>query len=254
METVRKSNFNGTLLFAPLPAGVSKPASEKQNTRQAHKKCRPFGNIDHRTIIVHNKGTHYTVQLNTEVSATAYIKNYKSAYIAKGNHGDMYLVLSTEMPDKKDNRAKISFNTHISNVSSSFSNKYLVNSICKHFCLGRGDFSLKIEESPGFTTQKNQEVMVFKLSRNEQTEPTKVCQNCGRELPMSMFVSGGKGKGKKKICKECYREYRRNLTSEAESKNTQPKPDLSQFADKELYEELKRRGWSGKLTKSDTLE
>lgn len=33
-----------------------------------------------------------------------------------------------------------------------------------------------------------------------------------------------------------------------------PKPTLSQFTDKELYEELKRRGWSGKLTKNDTLE
>ena len=101
---------------------------------------------------------------------------------------------------------------------------------------------------------------------------TKVCKACGRELPLDHF--GGHHKtadGKQVICKDCmsariakggkeHWKKRRAVKAaedvEVEKVLNEPielcKP-LSDYTPQEIYDELRSRGWSGTLTKIETL-
>ena len=81
----------------------------------------------------------------------------------------------------------------------------------------------------------------------------KTCPKCQRTLPMSDFyVMTDRPDGHSSYCKECNRQHgrlRNGTTGEY-----RPDPTLSAATDKQLYEELKRRGYEGKLTKTLALE
>lgn len=66
-------------------------------------------------------------------------------------------------------------------------------------------------------------------------EETKVCECCGKEKPLSEFHR--RGKGYRNICKLC---------QAGESGATEK---FKEFTSRELYEELLRRGYEGKLTR-----
>lgn len=68
----------------------------------------------------------------------------------------------------------------------------------------------------------------------------KRCTHCGQVLPISEFDKYAGGY--RKVCKTCYREM-----SGASEK-------FSQFTSKELIEELRARGYKGKLTKTIVKE
>lgn len=115
---------------------------------------------------------------------------------------------------------------------------------------------------------------------------TKVCKTCGRELTLDHF--GGHHRTADHLqasCKECMNAKIKKGQQERWDKAPQPKakkkapkteldeildkaepmpiqeprvvlvqtPDLSEFTPQELYDELKRRGWSGMLTRCETL-
>lgn len=63
---------------------------------------------------------------------------------------------------------------------------------------------------------------------------TRKCSVCGEVLPLDMFTKHGKGR--KKVCITCSRKQ--SGKSEA----------LAQFTPRELIDELKARGYKGKLT------
>lgn len=63
---------------------------------------------------------------------------------------------------------------------------------------------------------------------------TKKCSVCGEVLPLDMFLK--RGAGRENVCISCKRKQ--NGKSEA----------LAQFTPRELIEELKARGYKGKLT------
>ncbi len=63
---------------------------------------------------------------------------------------------------------------------------------------------------------------------------TRKCSVCGEVLPLDMFAK--RGTGREKICIIC--KHRQSGKSEA----------LAKFTPRELIEELKARGYKGKLT------
>ena len=74
----------------------------------------------------------------------------------------------------------------------------------------------------------------------------KRCKKCGRELPLSHFHHDSRLKdGLKNACKECQALYTRDFY--AKKKEEKESTPLSKFTPRELIEELRRRGYKGKL-------
>lgn len=93
---------------------------------------------------------------------------------------------------------------------------------------------------------------------------TKVCKRCGREHPVSEFGRHSKTKdGYQPVCKECrskeMKGVPRPVRKGKSEKPINPEPikkkgqddkivTLSQFTDDQLIEEIRRRGWNGRLS------
>lgn len=82
---------------------------------------------------------------------------------------------------------------------------------------------------------------------------TKTCKQCGRELPIRDFKKNHLSKdGYVDSCNDCVaKKYRKTRSSKIQDFPTCHKggnPDLASFTPRELIEELKARGYKGKLT------
>lgn len=76
---------------------------------------------------------------------------------------------------------------------------------------------------------------------------TKVCSTCKRELPVSEFYkSNTKTDGLQNQCKECKKQDSRNRYV-SKSSIGGGNPMLKDFTPRQLIEELKSRGYKGKL-------
>jgi hypothetical protein len=92
----------------------------------------------------------------------------------------------------------------------------------------------------------------------DEVKETKVCVKCGRELPVSNFCRSNKAKdGLQSYCKECQAAAsRRRCKSKKDRPNFVPSSahkvyyveELAQFSNRDLIEELKARGFKGKLS------
>lgn len=85
---------------------------------------------------------------------------------------------------------------------------------------------------------------------------TKVCKECGRELPIENFKTT-RWDGKVDVCNQCCgtkmrKSIRENKEKRIDQMNTKladtRKLRLQDFTPRELMEELARRGYKGKLT------
>ena len=75
---------------------------------------------------------------------------------------------------------------------------------------------------------------------------TKICSRCGRELPLENFNNKAASEdGKQSYCKDCVKAY--NMQSAVAKKAMQEENPLSAFKPRELIEELRKRGYRGKL-------
>ena len=72
-------------------------------------------------------------------------------------------------------------------------------------------------------------------------DTTRRCKCCGELLPIDQFNKHGVGRYKT-ICKNC------------ERKNSGISEKFKEFKDRELINELRSRGWSGKLVYTRTEE
>ena len=88
---------------------------------------------------------------------------------------------------------------------------------------------------------------------------TKVCKCCGRELPMSSFKKGRWGIAS--VCMDCDKKHRAEKRQARIDEQKKKVEDvraenrqlcLNDFTARELMEELKRRGYEGKLTYVET--
>ena len=91
------------------------------------------------------------------------------------------------------------------------------------------------------------------------TEKTKVCNTCRRELPLSEYNrSSSNPDGYQYACRECQHKlsrqhYEKKKAQQEEVKMTIENP-LSRFKPRELIQELRDRGYKGKLTYTHTIE
>lgn len=126
------------------------------------------------------------------------------------------------------------------------------------------------------------------VSKTENVAPTKVCRICGRTLPLDQFPKHPRTPDKHyTICSECIRAKNADSIRKAadashrkgskrgpykqgtvetkpapavESKPLPPadnprlRPDLHVFTDRQLYNELTSRGYTGTLTRIITLQ
>lgn len=78
---------------------------------------------------------------------------------------------------------------------------------------------------------------------------TKVCKRCGRELPTTEFSKDKSyPDGLNYICKECQRKAQRESYERRKATSVLHSEELQKFSPRELMDELKRRGYKGKLT------
>ena len=82
---------------------------------------------------------------------------------------------------------------------------------------------------------------------------TKICNTCGRELPIENFRKTRWG-GQANVCKECMCNKR--VATHKKNKEQQHKLALADYTPRQLMEELARRGYEGKLTytKIETID
>ena len=81
----------------------------------------------------------------------------------------------------------------------------------------------------------------------------KVCQCCGRELPLDQFIK--KTYGLSKTCRECHgkkiaeaKQKKRDMENAEQRVLDARKLRLKDFTPRELMQELARRGYAGKQT------
>lgn len=86
---------------------------------------------------------------------------------------------------------------------------------------------------------------------------TKVCKFCGIEKPIEEFYVNGQGVTS--CCKECHtrrmvegRKRSKEIKQRLNDVENSKKLRLADFTPRELMEELKRRGYEGKLTYVET--
>lgn len=104
---------------------------------------------------------------------------------------------------------------------------------------------------------------------SEEKKPqTKVCKECGRELPVEEFGRHPRTKdGLQPLCKDCrskkvkaaFAAKKPEIPAEAierlqeleatVAKALEPSPEIRKFTDTELLDELARRGWTGEITR-----
>ena len=94
-------------------------------------------------------------------------------------------------------------------------------------------------------------------TKNEKITDKMVCKCCGRELPISEFSMAGYGHHK--TCKECeIKKRKQSKVKKSEVEDLQRQLEeartarLNNFTPRELMLELKRRGYEGELTYTET--
>lgn len=77
---------------------------------------------------------------------------------------------------------------------------------------------------------------------------TKVCNCCGRELPLSEFHKKTSAKdGHQSNCKECAKKMARERLDKFRRAVSAGEDGLSAYTPRQLMEELAKRGYMGKL-------
>ena len=88
----------------------------------------------------------------------------------------------------------------------------------------------------------------------EKEEATNVCGHCGRELPVSEFNKRSASQdGLQFWCRDCQHNasgesYKRRRDVVSSLSHDDASNPLASFKPRELIEELRRRGYKGKLT------
>jgi hypothetical protein len=243
------------------PFATAQPISEKQKGSEKKKgvaKMSVRRRLSASMMTIHNKPNSRTFTLNQVMSKEAFNKCLN--FLTVGNeNGKIYVMLTkSEMPGH--DFARLCFNKQGKNATATASGYGLVTAICEHFGLKDGDYYFRVKksdirkESPDYMVIEVESIIQSQpINQEDEKEPfekSRVCPNCGRELPENKFYR--KGKGLQSWCIDCCRKHGklRNGTTGEYRDN----PTISDATDQQLYDELKRRGYQGELTKHQVLK
>ena len=210
--------------------------------------------LDADMVTVHNKANCRTVTINKFISEQAYNQGMKYAYSLYSEDYKAYFLVLTKL-EGYDNASTLAFNTKNKQSTGIISNYQMVQDICKFFGQPDGDYYFRIKKVESKDPENHIVMRLMTVIDAQPLEPAKEkrCPKCGRMLPMSEFYTmTSRPDGHSSYCKECNREHGRLRNGTTGEYRTNP--TLTEATDKQLYDELKRRGYEGKLTKTSTLE
>lgn len=111
----------------------------------------------------------------------------------------------------------------------------------------------KIEQNHTEIAQDNPQIE-HTMDQNEQPT-TKVCKACGKELPLDSFPKQVKSKdGHMNMCRDCFSAKHNHPKANAAPVLSVKEKTLADFTVDAICAELRRRGFSGTLTHSVTVE
>ena len=190
--------------------------------------CQPTSNKHHmkrrmltnNMITVHNKPSSRSVTLNRPVSEEAFVKDMKYAYVLTGgdNGNEKFLVLAKDN-NRPNEGYKISYNTRNGQCTATICYYKIVKSISEHFGLVEGDyyFNIVIESDYG------SDYVIMKLTDIIESQP----------LPGKQTAA---------------------IPHRNEILMTTPELPEKLYTARELWEALKRLGYSGAISKTETLD
>lgn len=112
------------------------------------------------------------------------------------------------------------------------------------------------EAGPCFAAKDAPEPIKENKAMAEETKDIKrVCADCGRELPLEQFARNRQGYTK--YCKECMKVRRgkgKQVGANYHIPHTPLNVGIAAISDDALMAELRKRGWSGRLTKTLEME
>ena len=242
------------------PFATAQPISEQQKGSEKKKgvaKMSVRRRLSASMMTIHNKPNSRSITLNQVISKEAFEKDLKYIHFGATNKA---LIFLTKEKIFKLNDSKLCYNSKGKNATATASGYGLVTAICEHFGLKDGDYYFRVKKSD--IHKELPDYMVIEVESIIQSQPinqedekklfekTRVCPNCGRELPENKFYR--KGKGLQSWCIDCCRKHGklRNGTTGVYRDN----PTISDATDQQLYDELKRRGYQGELTKHQVLK
>lgn len=137
---------------------------------------------------------------------------------------------------------------------------------CEDICILTGKIVPYLAQRECFVAKVEQDTNLLNQDTNKMAEnaniKTKVCKVCGKELPIDQFRPNPKCKdGHLDTCYECLNNKIKETNKKKENelvekifgKEADVTKELHLYADEELVQELRERGWEVKCTKTISL-
>lgn len=144
--------------------------------------------------------------------------------------------------------------------------RYRKMPFCEDICILTGKIVPYLAQRECFVAKVEQDTNLLNQDTNKMAEnaniKTKVCKVCGKELPIDQFRPNPKCKdGHLDTCYECLNNKIKETNKKKEDelvekifgKEADVTKELHLYADEELVQELRERGWEVKCTKTISL-
>lgn len=142
--------------------------------------------------------------------------------------------------------------------------RYRKMPFCEDICILTGKVVPYLAQRECFVAKVEQDTKKLTQDNNKMAENanTKVCKVCGKELPIDQFRPNPKCKdGHLDTCYECLNNKIKETNKRKEDelvekifgKEADVTKELHLYADEELVQELRERGWEVKCTKTISL-
>lgn len=132
--------------------------------------------------------------------------------------------------------------------------RYRKMPFCEDICILTGKIVPYLAQRECFVAKVEQDTNLLNQNTNKMAENanTKVCKVCGKELPIDQFRPNPKCKdGHLDTCYECLNNKIKETNKRKEEVDVTK--ELHLYADEELVQELRERGWEVKCTKVISL-
>ena len=132
--------------------------------------------------------------------------------------------------------------------------RYRKMPFCEDICILTGKIVPYLAQRECFVAKVEQDTNLLNQDTNKMAENanTKVCKVCGKELPIDQFRPNPKCKdGHLDTCYECLNNKIKETNKKKEEVDVTK--ELHLYADEELVQEFRERGWEVTCTKTISL-